>query len=373
MLNYDYVIIGAGISGCSVAYELAKHNDNILLIDKNTDVASGASGAAGAFLSPLLGKGNPFKDLVTKSLKYSTQFYQENFPSHINNCGTTRIPQNDQDEEKFKSYIPFMDFDYEKEDQGYFFKIGSVVDSFNMCKAMIKSCQNNVNKKFCYEVTKLEYKNDTWLLNDEIEAKNIIFTTGSDVSLIDQFYLKIRAVWGQRIDISTSSTFTHNYHKACSISQSTPLDDEKHLVSIGATHHRDVEGIDDIDANSLELLTKANDIHKLEDVVVLNHYVGARACSIDYFPIVGDIIDSKKTLEDFPYLVNGTNVETKRFTRFKNAYVLTGVGGRGFVLAPYLAKELVHNIINAKEIDNNITIDRLFKREVKRCTNPLGI
>lgn len=373
MLNYDYVIIGAGISGCCVAYELAKHNDNILLIDKNTDVATGASGAAGAFLSPLLGKGNLFKDLVTKSLKYSTTFYQENFPQYFNNCGTTRIPQNDEDEEKFKSYIPFMDFAYEKEDQGYYFKIGSVVDSFNMCKAIIASCNNSIEKKFSYEVTRLEYKDDLWLLNDEIKAKNIIFTSGSDVSLLNQFYLKIRAVWGQRIDISTSTIFPHNYHKACSISQSKPLDDDKHLVSIGATHHRDVEGIDDINGNSFELLNKANDIKNIEDISVLNHYIGARACSIDYFPIVGDIIDSKKTLEEFPYLVNGTHVEAKRFTRFKNAHVLTGVGGRGFVLAPYLAKELVNNIIKSDELDTSIKIDRLFQREVKRYTNPLGI
>lgn len=371
MLNYDYVIIGAGISGCSVAYELAKYNDNILLIDKNIDVATGASGAAGAFLSPLLGKPNLFKDLVTKSLKYSTTFYQKNFPKYFNNCGTTRIPQNKDDEEKFQSYIPFMDFEYEKEDKGYYFKIGSVLDSFEICKEMILSCKDNVEEKFSYEVTKLKYKNDIWLLNDEIETKNIIFTSGSDVSLIDQFYLKIRSVWGQRIDITTSTTFPHNYHKACSISQSKFLNDDKYKVSIGATHHRDVDGITDIDANSLELLSKANNIKKLDDVNIVNHHIGARACSVDYFPIVGNIIDSKKTLEEFPYLVNGTNVKTKRFSRFKNAYILTGVGGRGFVLAPYLAKELVNNIINSEEIDNSIKIDRLFKREVKRYTNPL--
>jgi len=366
MLNYDYVIIGAGISGSCVAYELAKHNDNILLIDKNSDVASGASGAAGAFLSPLLGKGNSFKDLVTKSLKYSTSFYQKNFPKHFNNCGTTRIPQNEEDEKKFKSYIPFMDFDYKKEKQGYYFKIGSVIDSFNMCKSIISSCGNSIDTKFNYEVTNLEYKNDLWFLNGEVKTKNIIFTSGSDVSLIDQFYLKIRAVWGQRIDISTSSSFSHNYHKACSISQSTSLNDDKYLVSIGATHHRDVDGIEDIESNTLELLTKANDIQKLDEVSVLNHYVGARACSIDYFPIVGDIIDSVKTLEEFPYLVNGTHVETKRYIRFKNAYVLTGVGGRGFVLAPYLAKKLVNNIINRDKLDMSIKTDRLFQREVKR-------
>ena len=45
---FDYIIVGAGISGCSVAFELSKNNDNILLLDKLPDVAAGASGAAGA-------------------------------------------------------------------------------------------------------------------------------------------------------------------------------------------------------------------------------------------------------------------------------------------------------------------------------------
>jgi tRNA 5-methylaminomethyl-2-thiouridine biosynthesis bifunctional protein len=366
MKVYDYVIIGAGISGCCTAYELSKHSDDILIIDKLSGVSHGASGAAGAFLSPLLGKPNEFKDLVTKSLNYSTQFYQNNFPKYCTTCGTTRIPQNDEDKEKFKSYIPFMDFQYEEDEDGYFFKIGSVIDSFNMSQTILDNSVNKVQTKFNYEVSTIEYENETWILNDEIHAKNIIFTTGSDVSLLDQFYLKLRAVWGRRIDITTSTIFSHNYHKACSISQSKSLGNNKQLVSVGATHHREEEGVNDISSNTDELLLKANDIKELEDVNVINHYVGARACSVDYFPIVGNIIDSKKTLADFPYLINGTNVEEKRFTRFKNAYILTGVGGRGFVLAPYLAHVLVNNIVNLTEIDKNIRIDRLFKREVKR-------
>ena len=369
MLNYDYVIIGAGISGCSVANELAKHNDNILIIDKNDDVAFGASGAAGAFLSPLLGKDNTFKDLVNKSLKYSAKFYQQNFPKYFNNCGTTRIPKNKEDQKKFEDYIPFMDFEFEKDNDGYFFKIGSTVNSFTVCKAMIDNNTNNIKTKFKYEVKNIEYINDRWLLNSDIKAKNIIFTTGSDVALIDQFYLKLRAVWGQRIDISTSTKVSHNYHKTCSVSQSKPIDDKTNFVSIGATHHRDVKSIENIDENSNELLKKANDIVQLESTKILNHYTGARACSVDYFPIVGDIINSKKTLEEFPYLKNGTHVESKRFSRFDNAYILTGVGGRGFVLSPYLARVLVEKIIYGKELDRSIKIDRLFQREVKRCKN----
>ena len=369
MLNYDYVIIGAGISGSCVAYELSKHNDNILVIDKNDEIAAGASGAAGAFLSPLLGKNNAFKDLVTKSLKYSTKFYKQNFPKYFNNCGTTRIPKNVEDQKKFEDYIPFMDFEFERDNDGYFFKIGSTIESSMTCRSMLNSSSNNIKMKFGYEVKSIEYIDEKWLLNSEIKAKNIIYTTGSDVSLLDQFYLKIRAVWGQRIDISTSSKVSHNYHKACSLSQSKPMNDTINLVSIGATHHRNVKKIENIEENSNELLIKANDIQQLDNIKILNSYSGARACSVDYFPIVGEIINSKKTLEEFPYLKNGTHVEPRRFKRFKNAYILTGVGGRGFVLAPYLAKVLVENILKDVPLDKSITIDRLFQREVKRYTN----
>lgn len=366
MHNYDYVIVGAGISGCCTAFELSKYNENILLVDKLSNVAQGASGAAGAFLSPLLGKPNQFKDLVTKSLVYSTNFYTKNFPNFIDTCGTTRIPQNKDDKLKFQSYIPFMDFQYTKENEGYFFEIGSVIDSFAMCDAIIKSCVTQVKTQFNFEISTLIYNEGLWNINNQISTKNIILTTGNDLKLIDEFYLKMRAVWGMRIDISTSSLFKHNYHKACSISKSKPIHDTLNFVSIGATHHREEEGVNDIENNVHSLLEKANDISPLSNVSVLKHYKGARACSVDYFPMVGKIINSKQTLEKFPYMVNGTNVESHRFISYTNLYILTGVGGRGFVLAPYLAKQLVECIMNKKEIEPSITVDRLFTREVKR-------
>ncbi len=61
--SYDFIIIGAGIAGCSTAHFLSKYSDSILLIDRNCDVAQGASGAAGAFLSPLLGNQISLKTL----------------------------------------------------------------------------------------------------------------------------------------------------------------------------------------------------------------------------------------------------------------------------------------------------------------------
>lgn len=77
--EFDYVIVGAGIAGCSLAHFLSKYSKSVLLIDKNEDVAFGASGAAGAFLSPLLGKPNKFKDLVTNALSFSMNYYKKYF------------------------------------------------------------------------------------------------------------------------------------------------------------------------------------------------------------------------------------------------------------------------------------------------------
>ena len=100
--EFDYIVIGAGIAGCCLAYFLSKYSKSILLIDRNSQVAFGASGAAGAFLSPLLGKPNDFKDLVTKSLIFSTNFYKNLGQELISNCGVCRIPKNQEDSDKIK-------------------------------------------------------------------------------------------------------------------------------------------------------------------------------------------------------------------------------------------------------------------------------
>jgi glycine/D-amino acid oxidase-like deaminating enzyme len=254
-----------------------------------------------------------------------------------------------------------MDFEFKKDNDGYFFPIGSVVNSYGICKSMIE----NIQTMFNYEVTSLEYQDDFWIINKELKTKNIILTTGYETKLLDEFYFNIRAVWGRRIDIETSTKVDYNYHKACSVSKSFVKGD-KFLVSIGATHHRDKNGVEDREQNHQELLNKAADILKLENIKIVNDYNGARASSVDYFPMVGKVIDSKRTIKEFPYLKNGTNVESNRFIRYKNLYILNGVGGRGFVLSPYLAKQLVTSIKESGKLDENITIDRLFKREVRK-------
>jgi len=383
MKNYDYVVIGAGIAGCSVAHFLKE--DKVLLLDRFDDVAQFASGAAGGFLSPLLGKPNKFKELITTSLKFAIDFYKEIDEELIVQKGVLRVPKDDEDRLKFDVYKNFFDFECEEKEEGFFFKIGSQVFSYDMCKKMT----SDIEKIFNYDVKHIFKEEEFWIINDEIRTKNLIFTTGADISLINEEYFNIRAVWGQRIDISTTSCIEFNYHKECSISTSyDKLSNDLYKVSVGATHHRfdndlerkyevfkdpsllNLEQIgyteDLYKKDTSELLVKANDILQLNDVKVLKTYFGPRASSFDYFPIVGNIINSKETLNMFPYLKNGTPVKNDRFSRYDNLYVLNGVGGRGYVLSPYLAKRLVDFIKDGIPLDEEITSDRLFKKWVRR-------
>lgn len=379
MKKYDYIIIGAGIAGCSLSYFLKKESKSVLLIDKNKDVAFGASGAAGAFLSPLLGKSNNFKTLVTEALKFSTDIYKKEFSQFLDNCGTCRIPKNRDEDDKFQSYIPFMDFEFEKFEDGYFFKVGSTIKPYEICKAL----SSDVEKLFDYEVYKIEQKDDFWIINNKIKANKLFLATGADISLISEPYFDIRAVWGQKIDVKTSTKVDINYHKECSLSKSN-----NGIVSIGATHNRfsedmsnssynlKLKNINEINHNektlkimkndTKELLEKANSIKRLEDVEVLDVKIGARASSVDYFAMVGLLVDSKRSFEKYPHIKNGTHIKNENLEVIKNLYTLNGVGGRGFVLSLYLAHNLVESILRDKKLDDNITNYRLFSRWAKR-------
>lgn len=384
--EYDYIIIGAGIAGCSVAHFLSKYSDSVLLIDRNSDVSQGASGAAGAFLSPLLGKPNKFKDLVTRALKFSTNYYLENITDETTNCGVVRIPKNNEDREKFESYIPYMDFPFNEEGEGYFFDIGSHVNAYGICSFLAK----DVEKLFNYEVDRVKKDGVFWILQREYKAKNLILTTGADIELLeDEEYFNIRPVWGQKIDIYTTTCIDKNYHKECSVSFSRATEErDKNRVSVGATHHQfdcDVDmcnicikganinktsshaySLDTSNSDTKKLLELANDIIDLQDVEVCDVKVGARASSVDYFPMVGKMIDSKATIEKYPHLINGSHVKDNMLLTYDNLFVLNGVGGRGFVLSPYLAYKLVENIVKNNELEEDIITHRLFKRWVKK-------
>ena len=374
---YDFLIIGAGVGGCNVAYFLQKSGKKVAIIDKEK-VAGGASGVAGAFLSPLPGKKNSYNSFVNNSLKFAMNFYEELNPKTVYNRGILRIPNENFNISKLKdNAIEYQFFDKKKlqnisknfnDIDGYFYKDATLINPFGICEQLINGC--DFYKK---DVKELKFLDGVYQI-DNLRTKNIILATGVGKPLMEYPYLKILPMFGLRIDVKTSTKVPFNIHKSISISATN-----NGIVAIGATkqrHNGDVECVTNcqncifyIDSEKEQinhLLKEASELIKLENLEVVKSYMGARATIKSYFPVIGKIVDYKKSLEKYPSIKNGTKIPLNLLTYFPNLHIINGLGSRGFVFAPYLAKILSENIINQTPIPDEISTQKLFYKMARK-------
>jgi glycine/D-amino acid oxidase-like deaminating enzyme len=129
------------------------------------------------------------------------------------------------------------------------------------------------------------------------------------------------------------------------------------ILKIGATHKRDFFGEVNLEEAN-ELINKAKEIIDIKDYKIVDIKGGYRAASIDYFPIVGKVIDVDKTLSLNPKIVKG--VLPKEVFYVDGLYIINGMGARGFSNAYVCAKMLKDLIETNKELHPKIDTKRLF-------------
>lgn len=339
MTMYDVAIIGAGINGTSIAYELHNQGKKVVIFDMQ-GIASGGSGAAGAFISPKFSKGGELKEIIDKAFVYSMDFYQTNFPHLFTRATLTHTEQDDSQTFTIES---------------------GIVDAAPMCHALAKGIEFIQAK-----VKTLVHEKNYWLINDKYTTTAVIVTTGAYKPVVEEPYIELRGIWGHRIDVSTSTENKNALHKFVSISPS-----KNGILSIGATHNVDYHPEVSSEAYNIEqgrkeLLEKAEYSIELKDVEVIRDYTGLRSGSFDYMPLVGQIVMSQKTLENTRINFKVKKADYKVYEYYPNLYMINGSGGYGFVLAPYLAKILREHIILKKSISDRISPARFFHRWAKK-------
>jgi tRNA 5-methylaminomethyl-2-thiouridine biosynthesis bifunctional protein len=371
---YDIAIIGAGINGCSVAYEFIKEGKSVLLFDKE-GIASGGSGAAGAFISPRFTKSGDTKKIINTAFSYAYNYYEKNFPDYFTKAQLLHIAKDTAEDEairffKEESEFSLLDIDTEvlqslsqeaKKREKVSLNAG-VVDAQGVCLAMATGVRYIQEK-----VDTLVFEDDYWIINEDYSAKNVIMAMGAYEPLIKEPYIPIRGIWGHRIDIKTTTKNPYSIHQFVSISSS-----KENQLAIGATHnvHYHPEknrGPYDIEAGREELLQKAAKTLTLENVEIVKDYTGLRSGSSDYMPLVGSLVLSNETLlTSTRRMLEQKKPDFTAFTYYPNLYMINGSGGYGFVLAPYLANILKEHILNAVPIDEKIIPARFFARWARR-------
>jgi tRNA 5-methylaminomethyl-2-thiouridine biosynthesis bifunctional protein len=358
--TYDTIIIGAGIAGCCVAYTLQQKGQKILLLDRSAVAASGGSGAAGAFVSPKIGKGSPLQTLTNEAFHFAKDFYLQHFPKYFHQTGVIRIPKDMEDAEKFSTYEAFNDSKYrwvnvkelktlgiKNSEDSFMFQEAGVCDAPEMCAAILEQ----VPHAQC-DVKSLSFEDGVWSVG-EYSSKNIVLATGYQNDLFDMRYMGVKGTWGSRGDYRSDLNLKVSMHKSISVSANV-----NGIIKIGATHVKSKEPCKVCDGEALkELFESASQMIDTNDFVLKETFCGMRSGSKDYFPLVGKVIDVPFMLEKYPTIMRGTKPKMKYVD---NLYVSNGLGGRGFVFAPLMAKMLAECIVEGKEVDSRVKTDRLF-------------
>jgi len=341
MKSFDFIVIGGGIAGLISAYFLKDYK--ILVIDKK-GILEGASKAAGAFLFPKISKKSAYTDFINKAILESFEFY-EKLGINTHKKGVLLLPRDEKDIEKFKEYEKDITLPFEKKGDGFFFKDGGFIE--------VDEVREKIKVPFLKEeVVEIKKDGDYWKVNNLL-TKNIILATGSE-NFFNIPYIKIRGIWGERIEISgkwENDKLNIYYHKNCSIAK---IGDR---LRIGATHKRDCLECVENEEEALELVKKAREIIDIEEYEIKDIKGGFRAGSVDYFPIVGKVIDVDKTLKIHPNIVKGE--KPKKIEYINGLYIINGMGGRGFSNAVICGRLLKSHIENESEL-GKVDTKRLF-------------
>lgn len=368
---FDFAIIGAGISGASIAYFLNQSGKKVIVIDQ-AKIASGGSGAAGAFLSPKICSDSKYSKFINESFKFSINFYQDNFSNFLRSDGMLRLFKDKEDRAKcLKFEIDHaIDLAYFNQDSihhvkqtacefgGYFFKEGALIDSIGVIKSMLQDIRVIEDTR----VEKLMYQDGMYKIAG-IRAKGVVLCTGSSKDFAEVDYCMLKKIYGHRLDVRASLNLPYHVHKECSVSSN-----HDGLVHIGATHipsykyDNQYDYADEINA----ILEKANTHVDLGNYKVQEVHFGVRSSTIDFFPILGKVINQAATLGAFPYIKNGSKVPSEKYLYYPDLYIHSGHGARGFVLAPKTAAILSEHICTDAPIDDNLSTKRLFLKHSRR-------
>ncbi len=369
-VQYDTIVIGAGIAGCCAAFALQQKGQKVLLVDRSGMAATGGSGAAGAFVSPKIGKGGPLQALTNEAFVYAKDFYKEYFPDYFHQTGVIRIPKDAEDAEKFSVYEQYNDTNYQwltpaelqalgikEEHSSFLFEEAGVCDAPELCNAILKQIPF---KQF--DVQELQYDGTYWSLltpHSSLLTKKVVLSLGYENTLFDMRYMGVRGTWGSRGDYYSNLKLDVSMHKSISVSANVDG-----IIKLGATHVKAKEPCMVCDGRPLKSLEeKAAQMVDTSDFRLKETFCGMRSGSKDYFPLVGRVVDVPYMAEHHPNVFRGAKPALKHL---KNMFVLNGLGGRGFVFAPLMAQWLAELIVDGKEMDKRVDPDRLFLKWARK-------
>ncbi|WP_347922748.1 FAD-dependent oxidoreductase [Pontimicrobium sp. SW4] len=345
MNKVDYIVVGSGLAGIMFCDVLMQHNKTFMVVD---DGSQKSSIVAGGLYNPVVLKrftpvwkskeqldlAIPRYKALEKTLKvrldYKVPVYrlfasieeQNNWFLASDKVGLSEYIQPEIHQIENKSIK--SDFGFGKVLHTGRIDTKALIDSF---KKELKSNNQFVEISFDYDVIQFNQNN---VIYKGIEAKHIIFAEGFGLKQNPFFRdLPLKGTKGELLIIHAPKLNIDFVLKSGAFL--IPLGEHKYIV--GATYEWNDKSNNTTEEARTELLNKLK-IFIDCDFEVANQVAGIRPTVIDRRPLVG------------------------QHKVHKQLYILNGLGTRGVMIAPYVAKKLYNFIENGVEIDSEINITR---------------
>ena len=395
-------VIGAGISGCTVAAALKKRGFDVTVVDRHNHAGAEASGNPEGIVYPKL---SPRDDLLPRvnlaAIQFASDYYQPFWDSGLGRqCGVLVVPENDKARSDFKlisqryadqtEMVETIAHDHLEELSGvplqaesalYFPKLGWLPPQL-VCEQLLKL---NDIPLIQADIQGLEYTQDqaNWQLRDAkqqlvIETETVIIASAFDCKQFSQTaYLPLRKIRGQITQLPCTVESSKMKMVICGECYITPA--ENGLHGCGATYNKDLftTELRDIDHQTNLAQIAATDAG-LAAVLgqpsneSLTGRANFRCTTSDYLPIAGPVPNRAAMLEDYAALRRDAKMPmTSLGAYLPNLYVNCGMGSRGLSYAPLTAELLAAEIASetpvlSKELCQAMHPARFLIRDLKR-------
>ncbi|MEL0653217.1 FAD-binding oxidoreductase [Algibacter sp. TI.3.09] len=344
-MKVDYIIVGIGLAGISFCEQLKAHSKSFVVFD---NASQQSSTVAGGLYNPVVLKRFTSVWKSEEQIDLALNVY-ENIEKRLNVKLDYKIPvyrkfasleeQNDwftaSDKPRLTQYLSTKLIKNTNEAINAPFSFGEVLITGRVdVKTLIETYKTDLLKDGLLIESDFDYdvlESDDAIVNyKHIEAKHIVFAEGFGVTKNPFFnHLPMVPTKGELLTILAPNLNMEVVLKAGVFL--IPLGDD--LYTVGATYDWHDTTHDVTDKAKKELLDKLEKVINC-DFTVVNQVAGIRPTVKDRRPLIGKHSD------------------------YENLYVLNGLGTRGVMIGPYVAKALYEFIELGTLLEPEIDIAR---------------
>lgn len=371
MINKKIAIIGAGLAGCSLAYELSKTvSFDITIFDKSCEVAHEASGNFAGILAPYLTSDNNFSDQF-HTLGYSLLIdFINQYRNYIEICnqGIIQLLSDIKEQHRYQKIFTNRDIDSNvakllsatqvsqlinttTSKSAIYYQNALALIPKSICQLWLKLANVKLNLQ-----TKLIVISTNQKGNWQLEFDN--FNQDFDIVIFAGGYQLFKQITQlQKIPVYPSQGQLTVIEKSFDITK-TIMDKgyiipnyKQNLQVIGATFRDNSDTNADIrEGDNNFNITQIKEMlgSSITSINIVDSRVATRCVTSDHLPLVGKLVDYIKFEQDFykPLSKGYPKAKMPKIEYQQGLYVSSGFGSKGLCSSLLAAKIITAQITN---------------------------